>query len=170
MRESRRLVLSAVAVALLAGCADLASQAEKPGTPEDDIAVLNSLVALEWNAVATYRRLALDAMVPPEAERFRADHESHAGALIAAVAKLQGKAIEPPAKPVLPQAASRMEALRALGDIERGLASAYLGAVPTFGDRDLARAAASILSVETAHWAVMRRLMGESPPGPFFGS
>jgi hypothetical protein len=134
MRESRRLVLSAVAVALLAGCADLASQAEKPGTPEDDIAVLNSLVALEWNAVATYRRLALDAMVPPEAERFRADHESHAGALIAAVA------------------------------------SAYLGAVPTFGDRDLARAAASILSVETAHWAVMRRLMGESPPGPFFGS
>jgi hypothetical protein len=41
--------------------------------------------------------------------------------------------------------------------------SAYLGAVPLFGNRDLAKAAASILGDEAMHWAVLRQALGEAP-------
>ena len=41
--------------------------------------------------------------------------------------------------------------------------SAYLGAVPIFGNRDLAKAAASILGDEAMHWAILRNALGETP-------
>ena len=41
--------------------------------------------------------------------------------------------------------------------------SAYLGAVPLFGNRDLARAAASILGDEAMHWAILRQALDENP-------
>ena len=41
--------------------------------------------------------------------------------------------------------------------------SAYLGAVPVFDNRDLSRAAASILGDEAMHWAVLRQAVGEAP-------
>jgi hypothetical protein len=47
--------------------------------------------------------------------------------------------------------------------LEKGAVSAYLGAVPLFGNRDLAKAAASILGDEAMHWAVLRNALGEAP-------
>ena len=41
--------------------------------------------------------------------------------------------------------------------------SAYLGAVPLFGNRELAKAAASILGDEAMHWAILRNALGEVP-------
>jgi hypothetical protein len=42
------------------------------------------------------------------------------------------------------------------------------GAVPLFGDRDLAKAAASILGDEAMHSAILRQALGENPvPEPF---
>jgi len=41
--------------------------------------------------------------------------------------------------------------------------SAYLGAVPIFDNRDLAKAAASILGDEAMHWAILRNAVGEVP-------
>jgi len=41
--------------------------------------------------------------------------------------------------------------------------SAYLGAVPLFGNRDLAKAAASILGDEAMHWAILRQVLGDNP-------
>ncbi len=41
--------------------------------------------------------------------------------------------------------------------------SAYLGAVPVFGNRDLAKAAASILGDEAMYWAILRNALGEVP-------
>lgn len=38
-----------------------------------------------------------------------------------------------------------------------------LGAVPLFGHRDLAKAAASILGDEAMHWAILRQALGEAP-------
>jgi hypothetical protein len=35
--------------------------------------------------------------------------------------------------------------------------------VPLFGNRDLAKAAASILGDEAMHWAVLRQALGEVP-------
>ena len=36
-------------------------------------------------------------------------------------------------------------------------------AVPLFGNRDLSKAAASILGDEAMHWAVLRQAVGENP-------
>jgi hypothetical protein len=48
--------------------------------------------------------------------------------------------------------------------------SAYLGAVPVFGNRDLAKAAASILGDEAMHWAILRNALGDDPvPAAFVG-
>jgi len=44
-----------------------------------------------------------------------------------------------------------------------GLAAAFIGAVPLFGNRDLAKAAASILGDEAMHWAILRNALGEVP-------
>ena len=52
---------------------------------------------------------------------------------------------------------------RAFGGLEKGAVSAYLGAVPVFANRDLAKAAASILGDEAMHWAILRNALGEAP-------
>ena len=47
--------------------------------------------------------------------------------------------------------------------LEKGPVSAYLGAVPILHDRELAKAAASILGDEAMHWAVLRQALGQNP-------
>jgi hypothetical protein len=49
---------------------------------------------------------------------------------------------------------------------ERQLASSYLAAVPQFKNRDLAKTAASILGVDTAHVAVLSEALRQYPPYP----
>ena len=44
-----------------------------------------------------------------------------------------------------------------------GAVSAYLGAVLLFDNRELSKAAASILGDEAMHWAVLRQAIGETP-------
>ena len=44
--------------------------------------------------------------------------------------------------------------------------SAYLGAVPLFANRDLSKAAASILGDEAMHWAILRQSTGQTPVVP----
>lgn len=53
--------------------------------------------------------------------------------------------------------------LRFAVGLEQGAVNAYLGAVPLFGDRDLANAAASILGDEAMHSAILRQALGENP-------
>ena len=63
---------------------------------------------------------------------------------------------------------TQADVLRFAAGLEKGAVSAYLGAVPLFGDRDLAKAAASILGDEAMHWAILRQALGENPvPEPF---
>jgi hypothetical protein len=58
----------------------------------------------------------------------------------------------------------------ARGDTLAFEVTAYLAAVPTLADRELARAAASILGDEAMHWAVLRHALGENPvPAAFVG-
>ena len=55
------------------------------------------------------------------------------------------------------------DVLRFAAGLEKGAVSAYLGAVPLFSNRDLSKAAASILGDEAMHWAVLRQAVGENP-------
>jgi rubrerythrin len=55
------------------------------------------------------------------------------------------------------------DVLRFAAGLEKGAVSAYLGAVPLFADRELAKVAASILGDEAMHLAVLRHVLGETP-------
>ena len=81
------------------------------------------------------------------------------------VARLGGQAAQAKAKYNFPvdQLKSQSDVLKFAASLERGAVSAYLGAVPLFGNRDLAQAAASILGDEAMHWAVLRQALGEAP-------
>ncbi|HET6718883.1 MAG TPA: ferritin-like domain-containing protein, partial [Rhodocyclaceae bacterium] len=55
------------------------------------------------------------------------------------------------------------DVLRFAAGLEKGAVSAYLGAIPVFGNRDLAKAAGSILGDEAMHWAILRNAVGDVP-------
>jgi hypothetical protein len=161
----RRVLLSS---AFLAGCAQIGPPPLPPASAADDLAILNNLLALELAAAAAYdgtRHL----LSPPKRERaaqFRGEHERHAEALAALIRDRGGEPVAP--APFRGVVESEAAALRLLADEERGLASAYVGALPGFADRDLARAAGNILTVETLHWAAWRDALGLPPSdGPF---
>ena len=169
-----KLTLSAAAISLLAGCESAAATA-KPSTA-DDIAVLNTALGLEHQAIAAYQVGAesglLQKPVLDLAVQFQGDHKKHAEALAGTITKLGGTPAiaKKPTDYKFPvdQLKSQADVLRFAADLEKGAASAYLGAVPVFADKDLAKAAASILGDETMHWAVLRNALGENPvPGAF---
>jgi rubrerythrin len=64
---------------------------------------------------------------------------------------------------------NQADVLTFAASLERGAVSAYAGAIPLFGNRDLSSAAASILADEAMHWAILRQALGLDPvPGAFF--
>jgi hypothetical protein len=171
VRPSRRtLVLGGAAG--LCGCANLGPPPLPGPSREADLGILRSLLALERQIVAIYRAFeeTMQGDTAQRATTFRAEHERHAEIIVASIERLGGTREEAPRAP-LPRAADPAAALRILAAEERRLASAYLGAVPAFADRDLSRAAGSLLAVETMHWSAWRAALGEPPTdGPVFPS
>jgi rubrerythrin len=175
LRPSRRgflhaasgLTLSAGANALLSGREALAKNA-KPSA-ESDARILNTALAAELEAVAAYQVGAesglLQKPVLDIAVAFQGHHREHAEVLAKTIAKLGGRPVAAREKYVCPvdKLKTQADVLRFAATLEKGAVSAYLGAVPAFADRDLARAAASILGDEAMHWAVLRHAVGEFP-------
>jgi hypothetical protein len=163
------LGLSGAAVALLAGRDSLAAAADAGANPANDVAILNTALAAELEAIAAYGVGAgsglLKGPVLALAVTFQGHHKQHADVLAATVAKLGGKAAV--AKPnysfPVETLKTQNDVLRFAAGLEKGAVSAYLGAVPLFKDRELAKAAASILGDEAMHWAVLRQAVGEEP-------
>jgi len=171
------LVLSASAVALLAGCESLAAaQKNSDGTGGSDIAILNAALGAEREAVAAYQLGAdsglLESGIKAVALKFQGHHKAHADLLAATVSKLGGHPVEAKKKYDFPteNLKNQSDVLRFAAQLEQGAVSAYLGAVPVLGNRDLARAAASILGDEAMHWAILRNVLGDDPvPAAFVG-
>lgn len=161
----RGLLLQA---ALLAGCAQLGPPPLPPPSEGDDLAILDNLLALEYAAGAAYdgtRHLLSEARRERAAE-FRSEHARHADALAALIRERGGNPVAP--APFRGVVEDETAALRLLAAEERGLATAYVGALPAFADRDLARAMGNILAVEVLHWAAWREALGLPPSdGPF---
>ena len=161
------LLLSGAAVALLAGEDALAAKAGKP--TDDDVRILNTALGAELEAVAAYQLGAesglLQQPVRDLALTFQGHHKEHADVLAKAIARLGGKAVAAKEKYTFPTESlkSQADVLRFAATLEKGAVSAYLGAVPLFGNRELAKAAASILGDEAMHWAVLRNALGEVP-------
>ena len=161
------LVLSGAAVALLAGNEALA--AKSGAASVKDVQILNTALGAELEAIAAYQlgaesklleKAALDLAVS-----FQGHHKEHAAVLVKSVEKLGGKAVLAKASYNFPvdQLKTQADVLKFAARLEQGAVSAYLGAVPLFGNRDLAKAAASILGDEAMHWAILRQALGEVP-------
>jgi hypothetical protein len=140
--------LSATAVALLAG---------------------RSALAAELEAIAAYGVGAgsglLQGGVLTLATTFQGHHKQHADVLAGAVKRLGGTPAEAKSKYAFPVETlkSQNDVLRFAAGLEKGAVSAYLGAVPMFKDKELSKAAASILGDEAMHWAILRQAVGEEP-------
>jgi rubrerythrin len=168
------LVLSGTAIALMAGQDALAKTGGK--ATEDDVKILNSALGSELEAIAAYQVGAesglLQKPVLDLAVTFQSHHRAHAQVLAGTIEKLGGKPVTAKAKYDFPVATlkTQNDVLKFAASLEKGAVSAYLGAVPVFADRELARAAASILGDEAMHWAILRNAVGEAPvPAAFVG-
>jgi len=172
------VALSATAVALLAQRDTLAATQKKTSAASlaSDINILNSALGAEHQGIAAYQVGAesglLQKPVLDLALQFQGHHKAHAELLAATVKQLGGMPAMAKQKYDFPvdQLKSQADVLRFAAGLEQGAVSAYLGAVPAFDNRDLAKAAASILGDEAMHWAVLRQALGDNPvPAAFVG-
>lgn len=168
--------LSATGITLLSGCANASYGPDKEGkVVARDITILNTAISAEHEAVAAYQAGAesglLQAGVLRIALQFQGHHKAHVEALEKAVNALGGSSVGPKTDYDFPleKLNNQTDVLEFAAGLERGAVSAYAGAIGVFEDRDLAKAAASILADEAMHWAVLRNALGLDPvPGAFF--
>ncbi|WP_308388312.1 ferritin-like domain-containing protein [Acidithiobacillus sp. AMEEHan] len=145
-----------------------------------DAALLNVALNLEHQAIAAYQVGAESKLLTPAilkvALAFQKDHEAHAAVLVETIKKIGGKPVAPRAPLTAPMAdlakawnfpvgklKDQADVLHFAAGLEIGAAKAYLGTVPEFGDRALAKAAANIEGDETMHYAILRNALGEFP-------
>jgi hypothetical protein len=123
----------------------------------------------ELEAVASYQLGGDSGLLDPGSRavalKFQGHHKEHADVLAGTIRKLGGHPVEAKSRYDFPmeKLKNQTDVLRFAAQLEKGAVSAYLGAVPIFANRDLSRAAASILGDEAMHWAVLRQVLGEDP-------
>lgn len=174
--ESTALALSGTAIALLAGAPRLAQAAKHSAEKAmSDTQILNAALAAEREAIAAYQVGAesglLKKNVLKTAVQFQGHHKAHADVLTTMIKQLGGVAAAAPAKYDFPvdTLKTQKDVLEFAAKLERGAVTAYAGAIPKFENRDLSHAAASVLSDEAMHWAILRQALGLDPvPGAFF--
>ena len=174
--QTMTATLSGAAVALLAGRPGLARAAQHSDAgAASDVQILNSALAAEQEAVAAYQVGAESGLLSSGtlkvAQQFQGHHKEHAAVLASTVESLGGRPMEARSRYDFPveQLKSEADVLRFAAGLERGAVTAYAGAIPQFDNRDLSKAAASILADEAMHWAVLRQALGMNPvPGAFF--
>ena len=169
-------VLSPTAIALVGATGLYGGQQPKDDATASDANILNAALGGEFGAVAAYQLAAdsglLSKPVLDLAMQFQGQHKAHADLLARTVRTLGGAPAEPkqPADYKFPVATlkTQTDVLRFAAGLEKGAASGYLGMIPVLGDRDRAKAVASILGDEAMHWAILRQALGENPvPEPF---
>lgn len=164
--------LSAVSIALLAG-KDVLAQG-MGGDMAQDVKILNVALGLEHEAINAYQIGAgsglLQKPVLDIAVQFQSHHKAHRDALVATIQKLGGK---PVMEMKMDDYAKALKAntLRNQADVldlaarlELGAANAYLGVIPSFGNKDLAQVAARLAADETMHFTVLNSALGRPLP------
>jgi len=168
--------LSATAVALLAG---VPAKAAKSATGQDasrDAAVLNTALALEHEAINAYTLGAqsklLEKPVLAVALKFQGDHKAHRDRLVSVLKTLGATPAEEKTLAVYAQALD-VEKLKSQADVldfaaglEHGAVNAYLGIIPSFADRPLAKLAGQLAADETEHFVVLSQALGRELPAP----
>jgi rubrerythrin len=172
MGRSSGLLLSGAAVAMMAGNSQLASAAT--ADPANDVGILGVALGLEHEAIAAYQLGAesglLQKPVLDLALLFQSHHKAHRDALVATIQKLGGKPAA--AKSNADYAAAlgagglknQTDVLMLAARLELGATNAYLGVIPSFGSRDLAKVAARLAADETMHWTLLSNALGKPVP------
>lgn len=168
--------LSATAVALLAGKPAWAAKGATGHDAARDASVLNTALALEHEGINAYTLGAqsklLEKPVLAVAIKFQDDHKVHRDRLIAAITRLGGT---PVAEKSLAEYAQALEVgkLKSQADVldfalglERGAVNAYLGIIPSFADRELAKLAGQLAADESGHFIVLTQALGRPLPAP----
>jgi len=175
LMQAGTATFSATAIALLSGCTSKAISAETNDAASQDVRILNTAISAEHEAVAAYQLGAesglLQQGILKVAVQFQGHHKEHIDALSKAVTSMGGNPAEAKKNYAFPveKLKQQSDVLEFAAGLERGAVSAYAGAIPVFGNRDLSAAAASILADEAMHWAVLRNVLGLDPvPGAFF--
>lgn len=171
-------MLSATAVALLVGCESMARSAATGGAaagdPAQDVAILNTALGLEHEAIGAYQLGAesglLSGQVLQTAVLFQSQHKEHRDALAGTIRSLGGAPVD--SKSLNDYATAlgagslrnQTDVLRLAAKLEKGAANAYLGVIPAFSDPDLAQVSGRLAADETMHWTVLASALGESLP------
>lgn len=133
---------------------------------EGDVGILNFAITLERAGIKAYTDAAgtglLSAPVLAVAKGFMADHTAHRDALISAVKAAGGTPTDATLTLKYPSLKSQSDILMFAETVERSAASAYLGSITKFTDRNLAKVASSILGVETTHVAILAYTLTKS--------
>ncbi|MFO1163132.1 MAG: ferritin-like domain-containing protein [Reyranellaceae bacterium] len=172
MRASGVTLLSASAVALLAGAEKVALA--NTGNAANDIGILNTALALEHEAISAYQLGAqsglLQKPVLDVAVLFQSHHKEHRDALVATIRKLGGTPVAAKSDAEVGKALNaamlktQVDVLRLAQRLEKGAANAYVGVIPSFNDRTLAQISARLGEDETMHWTVLTEALKDPLP------
>jgi rubrerythrin len=175
LKTAGTATLSATAVALIVGCESMAkSDKSAMVDPENDVAILNIALGLEWEAIGAYQLGAESGLLRQStldvAVLFQSQHKEHAEALVGAIANLGGQPVQ--AKSQADYAAglnagslqNEVDVLRLAAKLEKGAANAYLGVIPAFTDTSLAQVSGRLAADETMHWTALASALGEPLP------
>lgn len=171
-------ILAMAGFAVLTGTKPLfAASQEATG----DVSILNTALALEDEGIAAYQLAQESKLLKPDllkvAKKFQNDHEDHREHLVQAIKKLGGTPVQPKSKE---EYAKQLNAssLKSQNDVlelalrlELEAINAYLGVIPSFTDRQLAKVSGRIAADETVHWTTLEATLQKPLPKPmFFGS
>jgi len=172
LRASSVGLLSASAVALLAGSEKMA--VAQMSNAAGDVSILNTALALENEAISAYQLGATSGLLQKPvlevAVMFQTHHKEHRDALIATIRKLGGTPVAAKSDAEVAKALNaaalknQADVLRLAQRLEKGAASAYIGVIPSFGDRALAQISARLAADETMHWTVLTEALKDPLP------
>jgi hypothetical protein len=172
LRASGVSVLSASTVALLAGCEKMA--VAQASNTANDVGILNTALALENEAISAYQIGATSGLLQKPvlevAVLFQTHHKEHRDALIATIRKLGATPVAARSDAEVVQALNastlktQTDVLRLAQRLEKGAANAYIGVIPSFGDRALAQISARLAADEAMHWTVLTQALKDPLP------
>ncbi len=168
-------LLSVGALGVLAGSPAMAAMKHKGMAAHNgDIDILNVALGLEHEAIEAYQIGAESGLLAQPvlgvAVTFQSHHKGHRDALMAAIKTLGGTSVAPKTRAEYLtglNAASIKNAtdiLRLAQKLEKGAANAYIGVIPSLGDKGLAQVAAKLAADEASHWTILSNALGDPYP------
>jgi rubrerythrin len=153
----------------LAACGDDATTPKAVTGPDEsdeaDVEILNGALDLELMAVAAYKTGAghLRGQMLEVVKRFLEQEQAHADGLATAITDAGGQPNRPKSAYDFPAMRSQTDVLRFAVELENTAIAAYVDALPKLTKGDLRATAASIITNEAEHVAVLLDALGEDP-------